>query len=1543
MARQYKTGLIITGDASGGIRAIQATDQELGKLNQGFDRGSARSKAFGRDVGSTSRELQLLRRAAAPVGAMLAGMFAARSLQNQIQFADELQKLNLRIGASTEALSQYSYVAKQSGVEFGQLTTAWQRQTRRINEAAQGTGVASKALETLNLSARELAGLAPEDQFERIAAAMQGVADEGQRVALAQKLWDSEGVRLVQIVNQGTDAIAAMRAEADRFGLTVSQDTANAMATYNDEVARLQAVAEGVSRQILAELVPAMTSGLQAVSAFVDRAGGAEAILDGLKVTATGVAAVMAGRYAGAIGIATAAKLAAIQQAVAYQLALARMAGVSGTAAASQIALAGAVRGASGAMALVGGPVGAAVIAAGAIYYFREELGLVKAPIEAVTSEVDALTNAINMNSEASLKNGIAQLTADLAELQKSAESANSQMQVLQMQGPGPGQSGVSVTGRLPGLAEASDATDEAEQKVANYTAAIGQLEAQLESLGKSSVTPVRNIAATSEASKEAKKAGEQHAAALAALRREMDPGMAEAEKFADRTATLTKALASGAMGAAEHGQAIAWATQQYLRAATGAEELEKQQQSLIQQYDRHRQRARQLRADLDGVNQMYRAGVIDGDQYARMVAEIRDEMERLAFDADPAAQEMARAWEEASKRIDETFADAFAGAFDSFDDFADQLLDGFKRLLAELAYQATLRPIVVGFTGQMQGAMGMPGAGGDSVGGGFGGTGGMGGMLSTGRNVWNAAQQGFGNIAWTGASNTAYAGGWAGSATSGIGQSGLWGGSTANFQGMQGLASAGAGLAGAWAGNQVFGSSEHGGTLSAIGGTIGAYWGPPGAAIGSFIGSGLGALFGHEKTPFRGEFVTREREQGWQSLSQQERRDRDWYYGHHVTESALGTLGFTHSGSQRVHRAFDMDAGHDAAEWAQELANAAAEMDNFLAALVDSDDDVQAMADAVQSLHIRSGDASKIIEHALVDRPLAAIEAVGLGFGERITDAIRDSASPQEAVESLMAALSLREAFTEIGGAAASDMMDHIHHVLEEGTDTLAGALEGLGTAYSAMVLIDSGVERLNLQFDSLAEGAIHAAWAVQDMAGGLENLAQLQTGYYQAFFTEAERFEHLAQDLGAAFSSIGLALPSTRGEVRNLVEGLDLMTESGREQYAAIMQLVPQLDQYVQGVREHGSALSLANDRITHAVSDSLDAYNRQISSIEDVAAARREQLQDEMRAVDQLGSLIDSLLLSNQSILGPMERLQEAQRQFAELQVRAESGDTDAVSQLQGASRSYLDAAAAYYGQSSDQYARIFGDVNDGISDLETQFGQSVARLGSIESIEQRALREQQQARSVLEASLRTEIDQLDSLDSITDLLSSLPSDLARQIAAALPKAAPAAGGGGGGGGGNSVAGAINDIYRDVLGRDADAEGMSYWMGDVARGHSLDDIRRSIEANKSAGAFAMGGAFTNGVVDRPTAFPMGLMGEAGPEAIMPLSNVGGKLGVNISGAVDLEPLTKELHALRQEVAQLRAERRQDATQAAQQRVEQVREQRKGNRNSRVRGVTV
>lgn len=66
-----------------------------------------------------------------------------------------------------------------------------------------------------------------------------------------------------------------------------------------------------------------------------------------------------------------------------------------------------------------------------------------------------------------------------------------------------------------------------------------------------------------------------------------------------------------------------------------------------------------------------------------------------------------------------------------------------------------------------------------------------------------------------------------------------------------------------------------------------------------------------------------------------------------------------------------------------------------------------------------------------------------------------------------------------------------------------------------------------------------------------------------------------------------------------------------------------------------------------------------------------------------------------------------------------------------------------------------------------------------------------------------------------------------------------------------------------------------------------------------------FALGGAFTNSIVNKPTTFDMGLMGEAGPEAIMPLHRgANGSLGVR-GNAVNMAPVVAAIDSHRQETA--------------------------------------
>lgn len=177
-------------------------------------------------------------------------------IKSSIDAADEVGKLSQRLGASTEALSQYRHVADLTGVSFNTLTMGWQRMTRRVAEAAQGTGEARNALIELNLSAQDLSRLAPEQQFEVIAQALSGVETQADKVRLAMKLFDSEGVSLLQTMTDGAAGLRDMRAEADALGLTLSAEDSLGAAAANDAIARLKASFQGLSMTAARELGP---------------------------------------------------------------------------------------------------------------------------------------------------------------------------------------------------------------------------------------------------------------------------------------------------------------------------------------------------------------------------------------------------------------------------------------------------------------------------------------------------------------------------------------------------------------------------------------------------------------------------------------------------------------------------------------------------------------------------------------------------------------------------------------------------------------------------------------------------------------------------------------------------------------------------------------------------------------------------------------------------------------------------------------------------------------------------------------------------------------------------------------------------------------------------------------------------------------------------------------------------------------------------------------------------------------------------------------
>ncbi|MCP4100461.1 MAG: hypothetical protein GY750_03380 [Lentisphaerae bacterium] len=229
----------------------------LARFSSGLDKAT---NDLGKFQSNAKRRSNDLKKAFGGLAALVGGIGFTHLIKSSLDAADEMQKMSQRIGASTEALSEYKHVADLTGVSFRTLTMGWQRMTRRISEAAQDTGEAKNALKELGISAKELNKLAPEQQFEVLADAMAKVTSQSDKVRLSMKLFDSEGVSLLQTMQGGAEAIREMREEAQALGLTVSQDFADSAAAANDAITRMGATSKALALTLAKTLAPTIES-----------------------------------------------------------------------------------------------------------------------------------------------------------------------------------------------------------------------------------------------------------------------------------------------------------------------------------------------------------------------------------------------------------------------------------------------------------------------------------------------------------------------------------------------------------------------------------------------------------------------------------------------------------------------------------------------------------------------------------------------------------------------------------------------------------------------------------------------------------------------------------------------------------------------------------------------------------------------------------------------------------------------------------------------------------------------------------------------------------------------------------------------------------------------------------------------------------------------------------------------------------------------------------------------------------------------------------
>jgi phage-related minor tail protein len=440
---------------------------------------------------------------------------------------------------------------------------------------------------------------------------------------------------------------------------------------------------------------------------------------------------------------------------------------------------------------------------------------------------------------------------------------------------------------------------------------------------------------------------------------------------------------------------------------------------------------------------------------------------------------------------------------------------------------------------------------------------------------------------------------------------------------------------------------------------------------------------------------------------------------------------------------------------------------------------------------------------------------------------------------------------------------------------EALAATVQQINSASAALVAMGKASEA----FANLTD---YATGSLIKSLGGAEAAVASLSAYYATFYTDAERTAIVAADLQAEFDKLGLEMPTTVEEFRALVDASVSLGQTD---------VTGQLINLSGAFAEVAKASEAATDSLLKTWTDA----QRKITSF-----------------ANNIGNYVSGLLVSSGA--------QSAQSVYAQTLAMARAGNANAMQSITGAASSYLDQARARTASAVD-YNRIVATTASELTALPAQIPPEQLIVNAIIESADRQISAAEADSLGLIASMQGLI--ATTGNPITFAQFASVADGTNAELRAIFAAVDASGDGTISAVESSKAAtlmvAANTAYANEIEKQKFIALGEIWADqNPGVGQSIVNFK---PADGAPFFFASGGAFDSGIVSRPTSFPMGLMGEAGPEAILPLANIGGSLGVRYAGpdfagfGVGMQAMAQEIKNLRAEVEGLRAEARATA----------------------------
>ena len=197
--------------------------------------------------------------AAVGTAAVGAGVKLVKETANVASYGDNIDKMSQKMGISAKAYQEWDAVMQHSGTSIDALKPSMKTMA---NQAQQG----AEEFQKLGISQEEVKNLSQEDLFGRVIEGLQNMGEGTERTAIASKLLGRGATELGALLNTSAEDTQKMKDRVNELGGVMSDEAVKAAAKYQDQLQDMNTAIDGLKRNLLTGMMPAMTTVMSGIT-----------------------------------------------------------------------------------------------------------------------------------------------------------------------------------------------------------------------------------------------------------------------------------------------------------------------------------------------------------------------------------------------------------------------------------------------------------------------------------------------------------------------------------------------------------------------------------------------------------------------------------------------------------------------------------------------------------------------------------------------------------------------------------------------------------------------------------------------------------------------------------------------------------------------------------------------------------------------------------------------------------------------------------------------------------------------------------------------------------------------------------------------------------------------------------------------------------------------------------------------------------------------------------------------------------------------------